>query len=157
MKNRTTDLHVKEAFLPVFIALRKDIRRHEGELIALADEMGRTGPNANNILSNRFNPYDLTHQPTLRDFLDAIETLPARHTINALMSYALTDFSAEAMTDEGRAAFCLHKIGELADVIRAKSEAVADGRVDSREHREIADLLRPLLPELTAFCDAVEG
>lgn len=156
MKNRTSDLHVKAAFRPVFLALRKDIRRHEGGLIALAAEMGRTGPNANNILSNRFNPDDLTHQPTLRDFLDAIETLPALHTINALMSYALMDFSAEAMTDEGRAAFCLSKIGELADVIRAKSEAVADGKVDRREHREIANLLRPLLPELTAFCDAVE-
>ena len=158
MEKPKSEQHVKVAHRPLFVALRKDIKRHPGGYPALAEEMGRSGANAHVVLSSQFNPDDLTHAPTAKVLLDMIETLRAGYAQNVLSGYGSdrVDFSEQGMTEADRAAFCLRQIGELADVIRAKSEAVADGKVDRREHREIANLLRPLLPELTAFCDAVE-
>lgn len=157
MKKRA-DQHVKVTHRPLFVALHKDIKRHPGGYPALAEELGWDGQNAHVILSGRFNPNDMEHKPTAQDLLDMLETLRAGYAQNVLSGYGSdrVDFSEHGMTEAERATFCLRQIGELADVIRAKSEAVADGKVDRREHREIANLLRPLLPELTAFCDAVE-
>lgn len=158
MEKPKSEQHVKVVHRALFVAFRKDVRRHPGGYPALASEMGRTGVNAHVVLSGRFNPDDLGHSPTAKDILDMLETLRAGYAQNVLSGYGSdrVDFSEQGMTEADRATFCLRQIGELADVIRAKSEAVADGKVDRREHREIANLLRPLLPELTAFCDAVE-
>lgn len=157
MKKRV-NLHVKVAHQQFFVALHKDIKLHPGGYPALTDELGYDGPNAHVQLSSRFNPTDMEHKPTAQDLLDVLETLRAGYAQNIISRYGSyrMNFSKQGMTEADRAAFCLRQIGELADVIRAKSEAVADGRVDRREHREIANRLRPLLPELTAFCDAVE-
>lgn len=158
MKKPQTEQHVKVAHRKLFVAIRKDIDLHPGGYPSLAHEIGMPGVNAHVRLSSMFNTKSTESAPTAKTLLDMLDTLSAGHAINVLSGYGSDrmNFSEQGMTEAERAAFCLNKIGELADVIRAKSEAVADGKVDRREHREIANLLRPLLPELTAFCDAVE-
>ena len=124
--------------------LHGEIRRHPGGYQELANQLGR---NAQSLI-NQFNPATIDQAPPADLLLDVIEVINARATVGVVAGMiglrVMPDDSTMVAPESDAAAF-VRVTAECGDVLHVGATALADGRLDADERKqmrlELTDLI----------------
>ena len=146
----TSSERLKTRHAGLIRTLHGEIRRYPGGYQEIARQLGR---NAQSLI-NMFNPNSMEQGPTVDVLLDVIELISARATVGVIAGTVdmrlvpIEDHTPEAGTD---AAAFGRLTGEVGDVLQCGARALADGRLDADERKQ----LRIELSDLVSAAEAM--
>ncbi len=140
----TSSTRLKTRHAGLIRTLHGEIRRYPGGYQEIARQLDR---NAQSLI-NMFNPNSMEQGPTADVLLDVIELIDARATVGVIA--AAVDMRLAPIEDDTPAATtdtaAFHRLaGEAGDVLQVGARALADGRLDADERKqmrlELSDLI----------------
>lgn len=146
--------HVKDKYRTVFTALRTELKGIGG-LDQLAAHLGKSY----GTVANKFNPDYQNSEPTLEDFLEALEFANASRTVNVLASLVghvtipVGDHASPANIQDGTTAFLNSAIAAVGLGFRASGAP----HLSQRDKSEQLDAITQLIQSAVALQSALRG
>lgn len=146
--------HVKSKFRPVFTALRAEIKG-VGGLEHLAAHLGKSY----GTVANRFNPDNQDAEPTLEDFLEAVEFANANRTVNVLatlvghVAIPVGNYDQPTSINEGFTQF----LNDAAQTIALAVRGVQARHLGQQERAEHLEAITQLVQSAVALQGALRG
>jgi len=124
----------------VIVALHQTALQADGGISGLAERLGKR----HQVLINKLNPNDETHQPTISEFVSIVRDTDDTQVIDVLCALLGGRFVTRTnQQHESVLAAVLHANSEYGDVARVVQESLCDGHISDTEWqvimREIAE------------------
>lgn len=152
----TSEQHPKVLFPGVFKSLHREAMQYPGGITGLAHDLGKNPT----VVANKLNPNNLGSEPTCRDFLQVIDQISAKRTVNAVAMLAgsvavpIHALSDSTPRDVFGAFLCV--VGQAGHFNSYTAEAIKDG-LDHMERIEAGELLDNLIAAAVAMRAVVLG